>query len=312
MTYQVSAMTQMNESGLTRFCHSLLGRVTLVFLTAVDVAAVFAFIYLGNKTIAIMILQLVNVLAIGLSAGFAARQLLYEYRGALRATSSLVAAFAGLVSAHLLTRGLVGVQINDPNRTGPDWYGLIQIALAGFMALVSSRRWRRRVITPMGEFDDVSEPVEPLPEVIPPQPVNQVAPSIVTPKRLKTGYWRDLGSRIGVRLSSLGSGVSDFIRQPQVGTGRERSIRAADSSRGIRLRKSRVNLGRKGRYRSRASAMNSRVRLVGEEEHRCPYCLDIVRLYDPRGVEVCPICHTHHHADCWAVTGTCQVPHHHV
>jgi hypothetical protein len=28
-------------------------------------------------------------------------------------------------------------------------------------------------------------------------------------------------------------------------------------------------------------------------------------------VKVCPICHTHHHADCWEVTGTCQVPHMH-
>jgi hypothetical protein len=23
----------------------------------------------------------------------------------------------------------------------------------------------------------------------------------------------------------------------------------------------------------------------------------------------CQICHTLHHADCWAITGTCQVPH---
>jgi hypothetical protein len=23
----------------------------------------------------------------------------------------------------------------------------------------------------------------------------------------------------------------------------------------------------------------------------------------------CEICHTLHHADCWAITGACQVPH---
>jgi hypothetical protein len=23
----------------------------------------------------------------------------------------------------------------------------------------------------------------------------------------------------------------------------------------------------------------------------------------------CKICHTLHHADCWAVTGACQIPH---
>jgi hypothetical protein len=32
---------------------------------------------------------------------------------------------------------------------------------------------------------------------------------------------------------------------------------------------------------------------------------------DVRGVRVCSICHTRHHADCWAETGVCQVPHYH-
>ena len=55
----------------------------------------------------------------------------------------------------------------------------------------------------------------------------------------------------------------------------------------------------------------SHVRLRGAAEHRCPYCLDPITRRDPRGVVVCPICRTPHHADCWAVTGMCQVPHHH-
>ncbi len=44
-------------------------------------------------------------------------------------------------------------------------------------------------------------------------------------------------------------------------------------------------------------------------EHRCPYCLEPVKPHDPRGIVECKICHTLHHADCWAITGTCQVPH---
>jgi hypothetical protein len=59
------------------------------------------------------------------------------------------------------------------------------------------------------------------------------------------------------------------------------------------------------------AAGDSAVRLVGNEEFRCPYCLEIVEKHDARGVRVCPVCHTHHHADCWAVTGACQVPHYH-
>ena len=51
------------------------------------------------------------------------------------------------------------------------------------------------------------------------------------------------------------------------------------------------------------------VSLAVTEEHKCPYCLDVVRRSDPRGVRECEVCHTLHHADCWAITGVCQVPH---
>lgn len=53
------------------------------------------------------------------------------------------------------------------------------------------------------------------------------------------------------------------------------------------------------------------IHFVGEEEHTCPYCLDRVEKGDPRGVKICPICKTWHHADCWGITGACQIPHMH-
>jgi hypothetical protein len=53
----------------------------------------------------------------------------------------------------------------------------------------------------------------------------------------------------------------------------------------------------------------SPIRFTGTGEDRCPYCLDVVAEHDRRGVTTCPVCHTRHHAECWAVTGTCQMPH---
>jgi hypothetical protein len=53
------------------------------------------------------------------------------------------------------------------------------------------------------------------------------------------------------------------------------------------------------------------IHLIGEEEHTCPYCLERVKKGDPRGVKVCPVCKTWHHADCWGITGACQIPHMH-
>ena len=51
------------------------------------------------------------------------------------------------------------------------------------------------------------------------------------------------------------------------------------------------------------------VQLAVVEEHRCPYCLEPVSRSDPGGVKECEVCHSLHHADCWAITGMCQVPH---
>jgi hypothetical protein len=51
------------------------------------------------------------------------------------------------------------------------------------------------------------------------------------------------------------------------------------------------------------------VQLAVYEEHKCPYCFEVVKRNDPRGVVECEVCHTLHHKDCWDVTGSCQVPH---
>jgi len=51
------------------------------------------------------------------------------------------------------------------------------------------------------------------------------------------------------------------------------------------------------------------VKLMGEEEHVCPYCLEEVVKNDSRGLVVCPECNTWHHQDCWDVIGACGVAH---
>ena len=54
---------------------------------------------------------------------------------------------------------------------------------------------------------------------------------------------------------------------------------------------------------------NNDVKLMGEEEHVCPYCLEVVVKNDSRGLVICPECNTWHHQDCWDVTGACGVAH---
>jgi len=61
--------------------------------------------------------------------------------------------------------------------------------------------------------------------------------------------------------------------------------------------------------RKRIFRRKPRLQLSNEVEHRCPYCLELIVPHDPRGTVECKICRTLHHADCWAITGACQVPH---
>ncbi len=65
----------------------------------------------------------------------------------------------------------------------------------------------------------------------------------------------------------------------------------------------------KPKHRRAALRRKPALQLSTVEEHRCPYCLELIEPNDPRGTVECKICHTLHHADCWAITGTCQVPH---
>ncbi len=79
---------------------------------------------------------------------------------------------------------------------------------------------------------------------------------------------------------------------------------------GLMPRQNRVRFPRMHLPRARRRAnQDGAARIVSVVEERCPYCLDVVKRNDPRGVKVCEVCRTPHHADCWAITGKCQVPH---
>ena len=76
-------------------------------------------------------------------------------------------------------------------------------------------------------------------------------------------------------------------------------------------RKSTTTKKKAAAAKTKKRSKNNNVKLTGTEEHRCPYCLEIVKKNDPRGVVVCPDCGTWHHKDCWDITGSCQVAHKH-
>jgi len=94
-----------------------------------------------------------------------------------------------------------------------------------------------------------------------------------------------------LRVSTL-SGKSATIKSNSAGTTKRKSA-ALKPSLPRKLRRSQAN----------------DVKLMGEEEHVCPYCLEQVHKSDKRGVVICQECGTWHHKDCWDLTGSCGVAH---
>jgi hypothetical protein len=122
------------------------------------------------------------------------------------------------------------------------------------------------------------------------------------------------GLAVVLSLQAYGIPRVSLPEFPEVPEVNNRSVPARRAARGPRLRVRRRGGFLPGIRRAARSIGRSRrphVRLQAMIEHRCPYCLEPVLRRDPRGERTCPECHTRHHADCWAVTGMCQVPHHH-
>jgi hypothetical protein len=99
--------------------------------------------------------------------------------------------------------------------------------------------------------------------------------------------------------------------QPRLRINSGAGVHSGNGSRpGVRSRAKFVTKQPTRPKKRRSSLLNrAHVQLAVVEDHRCPYCLEPVSRNDPGGVKECDVCHTLHHADCWAITGVCQVPH---
>ena len=273
----------------------------VVFAIVILAAIGFAIAHRVNRMILPAALMLATTAGLGLISGFAVRRALRHRARLLQTLASFVALSVGLLTLGLITQGQAGIGPLDPARTGPDWRGLGQMALAAAANCLALWAWQ---------------------------------PKLARPSR--ADRWQALRTRIRERweASALERGlgrVRDWWGQTRARLG---SIQLPTAS--SPLPRARVRLDTTPRSESKwnvfarfrewlgrrkasldesAQIANDRsavhIRFTGWEEHRCPYCLELVERGGLRGVEVCPICHTWHHADCWAVTGVCQVPHHH-
>lgn len=305
-------------SFLDKLVDNVLGRLVLTALSAVVVALAIPFLFYTNSVFLPTVLRWTALALLGCFTGIAARSLLSDYHIVIRLIYAWGVLLGCLWLVFQLTGGYVGFELVPYANPVIDWGRSGQIlfsALITWLAVFAQRKPRVRV-----NPDKQTAEAQPLnlPKVRAtkknksvkvdrkPSRINPPAPAL---PRLKP--WqpplKNLGKRF--RLWQRQAGEAASHSRQKAGTLWKRSRQALrlpfkPSSRKVNLSSPRLKVPSK-------PSPAPLVHLVGTEEHRCPYCLELVEPDDPRGIIICPECHTYHHADCWAVTGACQVPHHH-
>lgn len=318
----------------------LVGKVGLTLVSSSLMGVGLLMILANSPLFEGMFMKISLAAAMGLTSGVLARFILLRNTLMLRWLTAILSLCTGLLLVNVISSGGVGFNPLENFMMSVNWNGLWQLLLGSFISFVAIFAWQRPAranVTP-----DVSEPepggMDDLalgPELLSPQqqvviPLEQRQPIVknTTRRSRKTS----LGTRTAVAHTNLtGTGRSRAHTTHSVTTERNASTAVSalsvaspalklDSPRTAgshalkvpRARRKQISRPARGKTHSqrlRSRACSAPIRLVGKEEHRCPYCLEEVDPKDPNGVVICSVCHTYHHKSCWDITGTCQVPH---
>ena len=286
--------------GEGKIVESLLGRIAIIVLFSVTFSVTFLLLFLLNKEIPPVLLKYTVLAAIALATGLTARGLLKENTLALRYTVALTALIISLGIIKSLSLGFIGLDVfgSYPSEDLTD--GAVQLLFGAALIWISQRAWsvRIRKASPQPARNRRPAKVNSSPPIKKPKPSK--ARSTSRPRILTATYWRNAWAK-RKRIST--KPVSQILRAPRDWAGTNKKIKPVAKSRNAKKSKTAKRSIRK---------TTKQVHLSRVVEHRCPYCLELVKSGDPRGVETCKVCKTKHHKDCWDVTGVCQVPHKHL
>ena len=231
------------------------------------------------------------ILAIGLSAGAGSRTAFYDWPGILRFFMMLLGLFLGLFGLGLLTDWHMGIGPMEPWLAGKiDLEQLIQLGGGLLVAMIALEAWWK----PASRVDDWA------PEVRSASWQREPSPSLMAPMQAVQPRPSQSRSRESLPFLPKGKSRLKFLKGAKA---RGRTIPRSDRLVLARPPQS-SRSGRKGLFSRKP---NLQISLY--EDHKCPFCLEEVKRNDPRGVKKCEVCNALHHADCWAITGSCQVPH---
>jgi len=229
-------------------------------------------------------IELASAAGIGLTAGYFARVLLAGRRPFLKILIGLGGALAGLLVLGALTGWRNGIGPLYYNRSTIDWRGLGLLLGASGCSVIAGLSYRKPLRTRLASSEYDEETTSTQPASLTRQ---DTTPAVSAIRRKASRAPKKPAGKLSKRS------LAKTKKMPAEKTRKPDSVKQKKPADRTVIRK----------------RSPKKIVLAPVEEHRCPYCLEPVKRNDPRGVVECDVCHTLHHADCWAITGTCQVPH---
>ena len=280
MAIRVATMSPMDNSSPGEKPRHLSRKLVLLFLLTSAYALGLVLLFRKRLDFPLILFSYFADCTLAVIAGLGARLVLSKRNWFIRSMAAIIMVIAGQAILGYFTQWKIGLDVPQLLLGYISWVDLSHFALGVLAALSAVWAWQRSRLN--SELDDFSAPV------------------VVTPLHSNS----DQSARPRIRLPQSWSLHLGSMTRPRVGA---RSGNGNHSSAHSRLK---LVTGQAVRPKPRRSSRQKlHVQLALVEEHRCPYCLEPVSRSDPRGVKECEVCHALHHADCWAITGTCQVPH---
>jgi hypothetical protein len=254
----------------------LLRKLILLFLLVTAAALGAVLLFRQRPDFPVLLFTFFADVGLGLIAGLGVRTVLRNQNWFVRGVAAAAIVVVGLGVLGYFTDWQVGIGPLEFGRPTADWLDVTQLVIGIDTAWIAVRAWHATSVRTVAAS---------------PRPVSRAVPrtSAAGASRIQPSRGWSIWPKARVRANSVGSGRS-VSRRPVL------SFQKAAAP----VARSRRN----GLFRRRPQ-----VQLAVVEDHRCPYCLEPVMRSDPRGTKECEVCHTLHHADCWAITGVCQVPH---
>ena len=268
----------------SRFVESAVGRITLCVLFTVLVGAGLTLLFVLPARFSPFLLKFVVIIGMGVAASFITRRLLAHRSAALRAVTAMFACIIALAVLSPLTLGFVGLNLLRSYAIATPLDAGIQLLVAALAVAAGQAAWapsRRTVMVEPRESVDVT----------------LTAPQ-ANPVRDRV--------RAGASVAAQPSRVTERTARHSAGENRVRTFFSHLFPPSTPAPARKLRSAKPARKRA---ARGAGITLSEREQYVCPYCLEVVTKNDRRGVKICKICKTWHHADCWEITGVCQVPH---